>query len=83
LRAGSACAATSRIPVEWDLSFPMTHYTYRITIEKEGKQYYAYSEGLPGVYGVGTSIEVAKTGLLDAIRKYILHRKKTGYPLPL
>ena len=31
----------------------MTHYINRITIEKEGKQYYAYGEDLPGVYGVG------------------------------
>jgi predicted RNase H-like HicB family nuclease len=34
----------------------MTHYTYSITIEREKKQYYAYSEDLPGVYGVGASI---------------------------
>ena len=60
----------------------MTHYTNRITIEKEDKQYYAYSEGLPGVYGVGTSMEEAKTGILDAIRIYILQSKKTGRPLP-
>jgi predicted RNase H-like HicB family nuclease len=61
----------------------MTHYTNRITIEKEDKQYYAYSEGLPGVYGVGTSMEEAKTGILDAIRIYFLQCKKTGRPLPL
>jgi predicted RNase H-like HicB family nuclease len=60
----------------------MTHYTNRITIEKEGKQYYAYSEDLPGVYGVGASIEEAKAGILDAIRIYLLQRKKTGRPLP-
>jgi predicted RNase H-like HicB family nuclease len=42
-----------------------------------------YSEDLPGVYGVGTSMEEAKTGILDAIRIYILQSKKTGRPLPL
>jgi predicted RNase H-like HicB family nuclease len=61
----------------------MTHYTNRITIEKEGKQYYAYIEGLPGVYGVGHSTEDAKISILDAIRIYILQSKKTGRPLPL
>jgi hypothetical protein len=28
----------------------MTHIPYPITIEKEGKRYYAYSDGLPGIY---------------------------------
>jgi predicted RNase H-like HicB family nuclease len=60
----------------------MTHYTYPITIEREGKQYYAYSEDLPGVYGVGASIDEAKTSILEAIRLYILQCKKTGKPVP-
>jgi len=59
----------------------MTHYTYPITIEKEGKQYYAYSEDLPGVYGIGVSIDEAKTSILDAIRLYILQCKKMGRPV--
>ena len=61
----------------------MTHDTNPITIEKEGKQYYACSEGLPGVYGVGTSMEEAKTGILDAILIYLVQRKKAGHALPL
>jgi predicted RNase H-like HicB family nuclease len=61
----------------------MTHYTYPITIEKEGKQYYAYSEDLPGVYGTGASIEAAKSSILEAIRIYILQCKKTGRPVPV
>ena len=60
----------------------MTHYTYPITIEKEGKQYYAYSEDLPGVYGIGVSIDEAKTSIHDAIRLYILQCKKMGRPIP-
>ena len=60
----------------------MTHYTYPITVEKEGKQYFAYSEDLPGVYGLGTSIDEAKTGILDATRIYLLQCKKTGRSLP-
>jgi predicted RNase H-like HicB family nuclease len=52
----------------------MTHYTYPITIEKEGKQYYAYSEDLPGVYGTGASLDEAK--ILDAIRLYVLQSKQ-------
>jgi len=60
----------------------MTHYTYSITIEKEGKQYYAYSEDLPGVYGLGTTIEQAKTSILEAIRLYVLQCRKSGKPIP-
>lgn len=60
----------------------MTHYTYPISIEKEGEQYYAYSEDLPGVYGLGDSIEEAKISMLDGIRLYILECKKDGKPIP-
>jgi len=60
----------------------MTHYTYPISIEREDGQYYAYSEDLPGVYGVGDSIEEAKTSMLDGIRLYIIECKKDGRPIP-
>jgi predicted RNase H-like HicB family nuclease len=60
----------------------MTHYTYSITIEREKKQYYAYSEDLSGVYGVGASIEEAKSSILEAIRLYILQCRKTGRDVP-
>jgi hypothetical protein len=29
----------------------MTLYSYPITVEREGKRYYAYSEDFPAVYG--------------------------------
>ena len=60
----------------------MTHYTYPISIEREDGQYYAYSEDLPGAYGVGDSIEEAKTSMLDGIRLYIIECKKDGRPIP-
>lgn len=49
----------------------MTLYSYPITIEREGKQYYAYSEDFPGVYGLGRTIEAAKKSILEAMRTYI------------
>ena len=49
----------------------MTYYTYPIAIEKEDGQYYAYSEDLPGVYGLGDSIDAAKSSMLEGIRLYI------------
>ena len=61
----------------------MTYYTYPISIEKEDGQYYAYSEDLPGVYGLGDSIEEAKTSMLEGIRLYILECKKDGTPIPV
>jgi predicted RNase H-like HicB family nuclease len=53
----------------------MTHYAYPITIEREKKQYYAYSDDLPGVYGVGASIEDAETSILEAILLHFEGRK--------
>lgn len=60
----------------------MTLYTYPITIEKDGKRYYAYSEDLPGVYGLGKTIEAAKESILKAMRLYIEHSRKTRKPVP-
>ena len=60
----------------------MTHYTYPISIEKEEGQYYAYSDDLPGVYGLGDSIEEAKASMLEGIRLYIQECKKDGKPIP-
>ncbi len=60
----------------------MTLYTYPITIEKEGNKYYAYSEDFPGVYGLGKTIEAAKRSILQAMRLYIEHSKKSGKPIP-
>lgn len=60
----------------------MTLYTYPITIQKEGKQYYAYSEDFPGVYGLGKSVEGAKKSLLKAMRLYIDRCRKNRKPVP-
>jgi predicted RNase H-like HicB family nuclease len=60
----------------------MTYYTYPISIEKEEGQYYAYSEDLPGVYGLGDSIDTAKLSMLEGIRLYIEECKKDGRPIP-
>jgi len=60
----------------------MTLYTYPITIEREGKKYYAYSEDFPGVYGLGNSVEAAKKSILRAMRLYIEHCRKVRKPVP-
>jgi predicted RNase H-like HicB family nuclease len=52
----------------------MTYYAYPIAIEKEDGRYYAYSDDLPGVYGVGGSIEEAKASMLEGIRLYMEER---------
>jgi predicted RNase H-like HicB family nuclease len=49
----------------------MTLYSYPIRIEKEGKQYYAYSDDFPGVYGLGKTVEKAKRSILEAMRLWI------------
>jgi predicted RNase H-like HicB family nuclease len=60
----------------------MKLYTYPITVEREGRAYYAYSEDFPGVYGMGKSIEEAKKSLLEAMRIYIEECRAQGRPVP-
>jgi predicted RNase H-like HicB family nuclease len=57
----------------------VTLYTYPITIEREGKKYYAYSEDFPGVYGLGRSVEAAKKSILGAMRLYIEQHRESPY----
>jgi predicted RNase H-like HicB family nuclease len=60
----------------------MTLYSYPITIEREGKQYYAYSEDFPGVYGLGKTLDAAKQSILEAMRLYIERARKNREPIP-
>ena len=53
----------------------MKLYTYPITVEREGRSYYAYSEDFPGVYELGRTIEKAKASILEAMRLYIRERR--------
>lgn len=48
----------------------MDVYTYPITVEREGRKYWAYSEDFPGVYGLGNSIEEAKDSIRESMRLY-------------
>lgn len=60
----------------------MELYTYPITIEREGRKYYAYSEDFPGVYGLGKTIEEAKLSILEAMRIYIRECRTHKRPVP-
>ncbi len=60
----------------------MNLYSYPITIEKEGKQYYAYSDDFPGVYGRGKTIETAKASILRSMQLSIDFHLKKRKPLP-
>lgn len=60
----------------------MTLYSYPITIEREGKQYYAYSADFHGVYGLGKTFEEAKESLLKGMRLYIAQCRKSRKPIP-
>ena len=60
----------------------MKLYTYPITVEREGHAYYAYSEDFPGVYGLGKTIDEAKTSLLGAMRIYIRECRAHRRPVP-
>ncbi len=60
----------------------MELYTYPITVEREGRKYYAYSEDFPGVYGLGKTIEEAKASILEAMRTYIRECRAHKRPVP-
>ena len=60
----------------------MRIYTYPITVEREDRKYWAYSEGFPGVYGLGNSIEEAKASILESMRLYIEECRATHRPIP-
>ena len=60
----------------------MKLYTYPLTVEREGRPYYAYSEDFPGVYGLGKTIDEAKTSLLGAMRIYIRECRAHRRPVP-
>jgi predicted RNase H-like HicB family nuclease len=60
----------------------MDTYTYPITVEREGRKYWAYSEDFPGVYGLGNSIEEAKASILGAMRIYIEECRATHRSIP-
>ena len=60
----------------------MKLYTYPITVELEGRKYYAYSEDFPGVYGLGKTIEEAKAGIVQAMRTYIRECRSRRRPVP-
>jgi predicted RNase H-like HicB family nuclease len=60
----------------------MELYTYPITVEREGRKYYAYSDDFPGVYGLGKSIEEAKWSILEAMRVYIRQCRSQKRPVP-
>jgi predicted RNase H-like HicB family nuclease len=60
----------------------MEMHTYPITVEREGRKYWAYSEDFPGVYGLGNSIEEAKASILESMRLYIEECHATHRPVP-
>ena len=60
----------------------MKLYTYPITIEREGRKFYAYSEDFPGVYGIGRTIEEAKASILQSMGIYIRECRARRRPAP-
>jgi len=60
----------------------MTAHSYTITVKKEGKKYYAYSDTFPGVYGLGETVEEARRSILEAMRLYVEQGRKNHKRLP-
>ena len=60
----------------------MELFTYPITVEREGRKYWAYSEDFPGVYGLGKSIDEAEASILESMRLYIEEFRATDRAIP-
>ena len=60
----------------------MEMYTYPITLEREGRKYWTYSEDFSGVYGVGDSIDAAKLSIFESMRLHIEECRATHRPIP-
>ena len=60
----------------------MELYTYPITVKREGRKYYAYSEDFPGVYGLGKTLEEAKASIVQAMRIYIRECRASRHRVP-
>ncbi len=60
----------------------MKVYSYPVTIEREGKRYYAYSESFPGVYGLGPSVAEAKKSIVEGMHLYIRHCRSKRKQVP-
>jgi predicted RNase H-like HicB family nuclease len=60
----------------------MDLYTYPITVEREGRKYYAYSEDFPGVHGLGKTSEEAKASIVEAMRIYIRECRARRHRVP-
>jgi len=56
--------------------------TYPITVEREGRTYYAYSEDFPGLHGLGKTTQEAKASILEAMRVYIRGCRTRRRPVP-
>jgi predicted RNase H-like HicB family nuclease len=57
-------------------------FNYPTTLKREWRSYYAYSEDFPGVYGIGKTIEEARTSILEAMRIYIRECRARHKPVP-
>ncbi|MDP1844021.1 MAG: hypothetical protein Q8K64_11410 [Sediminibacterium sp.] len=51
--------------------------TIKIIIEKTKDQYTAYAENVEGIYGGGDTVAEAKESILDALRLFKKHNKKS------
>jgi predicted RNase H-like HicB family nuclease len=60
----------------------LEYFTYPITVEREGRKYYASSDDFPGVYGLGKIIEAAKASILRAMRIYNRSWRAQRKPVP-
>ena len=56
--------------------------TLPVVIEREGRNYYAYSDDYPTVYGMGRSIQEAKASLVWALQIHLRRHRAQPEPGP-
>jgi predicted RNase H-like HicB family nuclease len=56
--------------------------TYPIVLVQEEDKWWAYIPDLPGVYGLGNTVEEAKKDIASALELYIEDVREEGKPIP-
>jgi predicted RNase H-like HicB family nuclease len=61
----------------------MTRYQFTVVIEADEDAFHAYVPALPGCHTFGSTIEEARTNIIEAIALHIESMQEEGEPIPV
>jgi predicted RNase H-like HicB family nuclease len=56
--------------------------TLAITVKRDGRNYFAYCKILPGVYGIGASVNATRKNISEAISLYRAYKAQESHLKP-